>query len=310
MLNNFYIIAPAVDNGENDPEKLQALVTPIVAMVLAKQSMSSIFTESLNFHDPHVLFIDKKVLEVVVPRMKTMAEKVVALQRQKVDQEFIKVTWPECSSKLLPTGADEIVLKAIAGRKPTTKATTNLCHLLVSLGLDAESADYTLLDHCNSVQLHAARIRVLWSKELVVAEGDIKTFQTSEQLVSLLRCLKVEMGYAHEHISKVKELHGPQDAWDAMVDIIKEASAFLEESIDNLHTRLKSVVVCATKVIKPTIPSWRDYSPKNEDIQKIKAHLIDSKCNGVIADMYSVAKYVQTEARSHVLYFSPNSVKL
>ena len=49
LLGNFYTIAPAVDNGENDPEKLQVLLSPIVAMVLAKKSLSSMFTEGLPF---------------------------------------------------------------------------------------------------------------------------------------------------------------------------------------------------------------------------------------------------------------------
>ena len=216
---------------------------------------------------------------------------------------MIKVTWPECASNLLPTGADENVLKALACRKSTTKATTHLCHLLVSLGKDAEAWDYRLRDHCNIVQVHAANVRMLWSKQSVVSEGDIKTFQTTEQLVAILQCLKVDLSQAREHIKQVKDVHGPADDWNAMVGIIKEAGTFFDESLENLSNRLKSVVVCATKIIKPTIPSWREYALKNEDVQKIKTHLIESKCNGLIADMYSTSKAAHTEALSHVRLF-------
>ena len=83
MLGNFYTIAPAVDNGENDPEKLQVLLSPIVAMVLAKKSLSSMFTEGLPLHDPHVPVIEDKIDKNIVPKMNTLSEKMPRCRRRK-----------------------------------------------------------------------------------------------------------------------------------------------------------------------------------------------------------------------------------
>ena len=126
MISAFFSISGPVSLGVEDPACLNQMVQPLVQIIQALKRMDEFVTDDLHNHDPHVTFLEGKIIEVVRPLIKQYASKLAQDQLARVQVAFVCHEFPDCRTPMLPLGVAESVLKTIAGKHQCTKAVTNI----------------------------------------------------------------------------------------------------------------------------------------------------------------------------------------